>query len=397
MEYIKGQPYFSLTEKKINKYDYLDCDFSCELLIIGGGVDGAVANYFLSQNHDVALVDSSRLATGCTSRATSLLEYQLDDFAKELKGFLSEKDILDIYMAGLYGIEKLGTLVKSLGKECFFSQRPSLLYSNRVFDRNKILNEAKFRKDNKLQCEIITKNNNFFNFNIDMGLYCENGGGEVDPYLFSKALIEGSKNQDLIFENTQINSIEKLAKGYKCTTSFGNKIFCKEVILATGFNFDLSKDAEKICDRTISYSIVTNPLKELRWFRNCLVQDCLDPYHYIRFLSDDRLILGGEDTPLKDKISQDKAQKKYDKLLKHLKSMFPSCEKEIISEYTFCGAFGSTNNNLGIVGKDKNGVIDFFSCGANGIVNSMIGIEIIDDILKGKKNRFEEIFSPLRK
>ena len=72
MEYVKGVPYFVAENEKIKAYPYLDADVSCEILIIGGGVDGAVANYFLSPLYDVVLVESSRLGFGATSLATSL-------------------------------------------------------------------------------------------------------------------------------------------------------------------------------------------------------------------------------------------------------------------------------------------------------------------------------------
>lgn len=38
----------------------------------------------------------------------------------------------------------------------------------------------------------------------------------------------------------------------------------------------------------------------------------------------------------------------------------------------------------------------FLSCGANGIINTFCGIDIIKDLLEGKSNEFEKYFSPLR-
>ena len=78
-----------------------------------------------------------------------------------------------------------------------------------------------------------------------------------------------------------------------------------------------------------------------------------------------------------------------------MKKLFPQ-EKEIRAEFEFCGGFGTTKNNMGLVGRDKDGLIYFFSCGANGIVNSMMGIEIIEEILNGKTHPLEKIFSPMR-
>ena len=64
MEYVKGNPYFCKVEKRIKQYKYLDKDIKCDIVIIGGGIDGAVCNYYLSNKYDVVLVDKSRFGFG---------------------------------------------------------------------------------------------------------------------------------------------------------------------------------------------------------------------------------------------------------------------------------------------------------------------------------------------
>ncbi len=49
MEYVKGQPYFCQVENKIKQYPYLNKNIECEILIIGGGIDGTILNYYLSK------------------------------------------------------------------------------------------------------------------------------------------------------------------------------------------------------------------------------------------------------------------------------------------------------------------------------------------------------------
>jgi len=56
---------------KIKQYPYLNKDLYCDILIVGGGVDGAVLNYYLSKHFNVALVDASLLCRCCTSAATA--------------------------------------------------------------------------------------------------------------------------------------------------------------------------------------------------------------------------------------------------------------------------------------------------------------------------------------
>ena len=397
MEYVKGHPFFRTINQKMKSYPYLDGDISCDILIIGGGIDGAVANYFLSQKYNVALVEKVLLGYGCSARATCLLEYQLDEFASALQKYMTNDDIAEIYKAGLYGIDKLEKLVQSLGEDCYFAKRPSLIYSDCILDRREIEKEYNFRKKRGFEAKLLTKENNLFDFEIDRGVLCENGGAEVDSYLLEKALIGQSQNQDSIFENTEIVDIKKVGGKYECLTYGGYKIYCEEVILATGFNFKFTKNAQRLCKLSVSYTIVTNPLDGLEIYKNTLIQDAMKPYHYMRSFPDGRIILGGNDSPLKEQISPKKAEKEYDRLFNHLKNMFPKWRDKIRAEYKFCGAFGSTENNLGIIGRDENGIINFLSCGANGIVNSMFGIEMVEDMLNGKEAKFEELFSPLRK
>lgn len=392
MQSVKGNPYFVNNVEKIKSYDYLKQDICCDILIIGGGIDGAVANYFLSKNYDVSLVEKSRLGHCATSCATSLLEYQLDSFSFQLKHLLSQSQLIQVYRAGIYGLDKMSSLIHSLNFKCEFSQTPTLLYSNCILDRPKIQREFNFRIKQGFDCSFITKTNNPFSFKIDSGILCANGG-TIQPYLFEKMLIENSKNQSKIYENTQIVKINKLNNRYVCHTSYGEKIFCKEVILATGFNFDLSKNATRLCKRYISFTVVTAPL--LHPPALPLVQDCLNPYHYLRTLKDNRLIYGGEDIPFKGDFPTKSCENAYKKLNKSLQRMFPQYKFKI--DFKFCGLFGTTQNNLGIIGRDEQGIINFLSCGANGIVNSMFGIEIVENILKNKPHPLASIFSPLRK
>ena len=70
---------------------------------------------------------------------------------------------------------------------------------------------------------------------------------------------------------------------------------------------------------------------------------------------------------------------------------------QIKIEFKFCGSFGTTDNNLGLIGKSKDeDILYFISCGANGILNAMYSVEILEDILTYKSNKLENLFSPTR-
>lgn len=166
------------------------------------------------------------------------------------------------------------------------------------------------------------------------------------------------------------------------------------MIFSTGYNFELIE--QSLCKRDVSYTIVTKPISFTIPF-NTLVQDDEEPYHYMRLLPDNRIIFGGADTPSKGKPIKEKlAKKKYKKLYDDLCKLFPNENFEV--EHEFCGYFGWTDNNLGLIGETKTPNIYYMiSCGANGVVNAMAGAHILLDLFKHKQNPLAPLFSPLRK
>lgn len=396
MEYVKGTPFFAQDEK-IKQYPYLACDMECEILIVGGGIDGAIANFYLSQNHDVIMVDKTRFGLASTSCATILLEYQLDNFAQELSKDMTQKEIVDVYQMGLYSINKINKFIDKFGNHCDFANRPTLLYSSKKSDKKAIIDEYNFRVSNGFECELITSQNNPFPFSVEYGLFCKNGGCEFNPYLFTKQLIENSSNQTQLFENTKVESFGQCENYILAKTNYGQKIKCKKIVLATGFNWEII-NSNSISNRTVSYTIVTTK-NDIVWKNFALVQDNETPYHYMRKLPCGRIIFGGEDTKFNNKCIKDKtALKKYKKLEKSLKQIFNLEADKIEVESSFCGCFGSTKNNLGVIGKSKfPNVYYFFSNGANGVINGIFAVELLEDLFQNRPNKFEKLFSPSRK
>lgn len=397
MEIVNGTTFFDKTNQTIKQYKYLDKNIKCDILIIGGGIEGCILNYYLSKRYNVVLVDAKRISRCSTCIATALLEFQLDKFANDLSKYLSKEEIISIYRMGLKSIDSIEKFIKKYGNHCNFSKKSSFLYSNESKDINKIKDEFIFRIQNNFNCIFYDKKTNPFCFDIKAGILDKNGGAEFNPYLFAKQMIENSSNQDNIYENTKIIKIEQNCKEIECYTEYGNIIKANKIILATGFNTELiSERVKNLLSMQVSYSIVTNQIFDIPLYNNVLIQDCLINYHYLRTLPDNRIIFGGEDTKYNGKIDKELSKRKYNSLLKNLQKMFKNC-KNIDKNYEFCGIFATTDNNLGIIGESENkNILYFLSCGANGIINSFCGVNIILDILKGKENKFSKLFSPLR-
>ncbi len=80
-----------------------------------------------------------------------------------------------------------------------------------------------------------------------------------------------------------------------------------------------------------------------------------------------------------------------------LKSLFSNQNLDIKIDYQFCGAFGTTDNNLGLIGEtDMQNIYLFLSCGANGIINALSGVDIIEQLFNCSTHPLAHLFSPLR-
>ena len=109
------------------------------------------------------------------------------------------------------------------------------------------------------------------------------------------------------------------------------------------------------------------------------------------------MIIGGEDVAFKHgKFDVKVADKKYAALAEFAQSLFPSIEHFEI-EKKFCGAFSATGDNLSVAGQSRrDGFFYNLGYGANGIVYSFLGAQIILEQLYGKSSPLHRFFSPDR-
>lgn len=79
-------------EKK-KTYPTLSKDIKTEIVIVGGGITGALtAHYFMKQGMKCVLVDKSNIATHATSASTAILKYEINQGLKNLMSQVGEQN-----------------------------------------------------------------------------------------------------------------------------------------------------------------------------------------------------------------------------------------------------------------------------------------------------------------
>lgn len=394
-EYVKGKPIFTNINKVIHQYPYLTDNIQTDVLIVGGGVTGAICSYYFTKNNiQTVLIEKNRIGHLSTSVTTSLLQYELDDNALELKEFMDLEKIIRAYKLGLYALDEIEKFIINHGNNFDYIKRDTLLYTNKDIEKKAMKNEFEIRKENGFDVEYIDENINPYSFSLKAGVLSKNGGAEIDPYKFTHELLRvGLENGLNIYENTEAIKIQYNDKFVEVETTYGYKVKAKKIIVATGYNTDLFTH-RKFATKSNTFNIATKPIKDnIGLKNNILIRDNEDPYNYLRTTKDKRLIIGGEDVDFTEIENEKLANKKYDILEQRLKYMFNHL-KEIEIEYKYCGCFASTKDNLGFIGPDPKHK-NLWYClgyGANGILFAILGGVILSDMYNGKENKAIDLF-----
>lgn len=395
VQFVQGSPLFTNINKVKKQYNYLTEDIDTEVIIVGGGVTGSILGYYFSKEGiDSVILEKSRIAHGSTSITTSLLQYELDSNLMSLMESVPSEQVINSYKLGITALKEIEKFINENGNGCNYIKRDTLLYTAKDLEKKEIYEEYKIRKENGFNVKFINEEENPFSFDLKAGLYAIEGGAELDPFKYTHQLLEVATNNGLrVYENTPVIDVKYNEEYVEAITSYNHKVKGKILVLATGYNTELFTD-RNFGIKTYTYNIATKPLKDIKgWQNNVLIRDNESRYNYFRTTSDNRIIAGGEDTPFTDNFNPKIAIEKYNILEQRLKNMFNEIN-DIKIEYKYCGAFASTKDNLGFIGKDPNKDKLWYALGygANGILFAILGGLMLPKLYKGEEDEYLKYF-----
>ena len=395
VQFVQGSPLFTNINKVKKQYNYLTEDIDTEVIIVGGGVTGSILGYYFSKEGiDSVILEKSRIAHGSTSITTSLLQYELDSNLMSLMESVPSEQVINSYKLGITALKEIEKFINENGNGCNYIKRDTLLYTAKDLEKKEIYEEYKIRKENGFNVKFINEEENPFSFDLKAGLYAIEGGAELDPFKYTHQLLEVATNNGLrVYENTPVIDVKYNEEYVEAITSYNHKVKGKILVLATGYNTELFTD-RSFGIKTYTYNIATKPLRDIKgWQNNVLLRDNESRYNYFRTTSDNRIIAGGEDTPFTDNFNPKIAIEKYNILEQRLKNMFNEINN-IKIEYKYCGAFASTKDNLGFIGKDpnKDKLWYVLGYGANGILFAILGGLMLPKLYKGEVDEYLKYF-----
>ncbi len=383
--------------KSAMKYSYpsIDSDHTTEILIIGGGITGALIAYkLISEGKKVILVDRRDVANGSTAASTALLQYEIDVPLHELIKIRGTECAVDSYSNGKKAIFDLRAIIDTIKSECQFQFKKSIYYCSLKKDIPFLKNEFKCRKEHGFDVNWLER------WDLEkMGLNAvaaieSKTAAVMDPFKLANDLLHYCKKKGmLIYDRTNITSIQHQKSKSIALTENKFTITAEHIIHCSGYE-STETLAEKVVDLKSTFVIASENLEVLPTaFKNAIFWDTSSPYLYFRVTTDNRIIMGGGDEEYKDAKKRDKLlPKKEQYLLRHFKKKFPKIDFKI--DYSWAGTFGETKDGLPYFGKpdpnkNEHYVLGF---GGNGITFSVIGMNSIMDSINNKKNQDLEYY-----
>ena len=380
----------------INKYPYLSKDKRCEVLIIGGGISGALTAFMQAkQGANVIVVDKNVIGYGSTLQTDGTLETRVD-FNSKIGKNIDKKNIDKCNNLCKQALEDIIKIIEEICQDEDCNKYVELLqfrnidlmyFSERI--TNKIGMYKQFEKLGRDEKDIEYLEQDPL-INLKTGIIFPKCAAVLNPYVLTQLIYIYLNKMDNveIYENTNITNISIKEELVECITNNRFKIYSNNVILTNGIHMlKYLKEDNIILNKT--FTIITETIKELNdEILQVVAKDISFPNTTITFTKDKRLVICGEDTKQNEKMLNDTyfitfANGKYKKMYMTLKRLVNIPDNIKITN-CFSGMYLETKDGLPIIDELDNmpNIYCNLGVGKNGIIYSMIGAKMLKDISK---------------
>lgn len=383
-------------------------DMDVDVCIVGGGIAGLTTAYMLLQaGRKVCVLEGYEIGSGQTSRTTAQFTYALDERYFKLEKYHGEKGTRLAADSHESAIKKVAEIIKKENIDCDLEKVNGYLFCAEDFKSNNTL------KSNRDKCH------EYLNKELDAILKA----GLLDVYMTERIPLDSfDPGPAICFPNQlQLNPLKYLNALAECIVKKGGQIFtnshvtevkggedayvrlqnnhivtCGSIVVTTNcpFNDLITIHTKQASYRSYVIGLEIPPASTIKGF----YWDTEDPYHYVRLLKKDAkgneiLLVGGEDHKTGQK---DNPEHCYTRLENWARKRFPNTGRV---SHRWSGHILKPVDGLAYLGKnpmDEDNVYIITGHSGNGMTYSTIGAMLITDQIMGKKNPWENLYSPSR-
>ena len=149
--------FWNLEKEKHKEFECLIGDINADVCIIGAGLTGLSAAYYLSQKGKrVVILEKDRIVSGTSGGTTGKITSQHDLIYKYLKDEHGKEVAQKYAKSNELAIENIEKIIKKENIECDFEKKSAFVYTKDEKEVEKIKKEVKIAKELGIDAEFVT-------------------------------------------------------------------------------------------------------------------------------------------------------------------------------------------------------------------------------------------------
>jgi len=398
MDLKSGYPWWAVSNGLIQAFPPLQQDLRCDVLVVGGGVTGAlIADELSGHGHEVAVIEQRDIGWGSTAASTALLQYYEPATPRLARPRQYGTDAAELaYRACAEAIPALGEVARGL-KNVDFQRMDSLYLASRHRDVPVLMAEGAARRQAGLDARWLQPDDLQQRFGVEAGgALLTRQAARVDPYCLTYGLLKRVRRRGgHVHDRTVLHSLDATSRGVTARTEAGATIRARHVVLAMGYANQRWID-QRVARNRSSYAFITDPIDAdvMGPLQRTMVWESARPYLYLRATGEGRLLVGGLDDAIDIPARRDRrVEGKAKQLMKQLQHWFPQLDPT--PAFSWAGTFAETADGLPFFGPHPQWgprVHLAMAYGGNGITYSMIGAGLLRARIERRRHPLQDLF-----
>lgn len=397
MDLKSGYPFWAVRNGLMHAFPPLEKDLNCEVLVVGGGISGAlIADELCAHGHDVALIEQRDIGWGSTAASTALLQYEIDTHLIDLAQRYGEDAAVKAYQACAEAIPAICAVAAPF-RDVDCHRMASLYYASKRGHQAVLVEECALRARHGFDVRWLDSEAVADEYGIRApGAILSALAARIDPYRLTYRLLMRLHTRGCgVYDRTVLDTLTPTPRGVTATTLGGARIRARHVVLATGYAGQRWLKPSVARNRS-SYAFITDPIHPdlLGPLRETMAWESARPYLYLRSTGDHRLLIGGEDDAIDLPARRDRrVESKTGKLLKKTAKLFPHLPLQ--PAFSWGGTFAETHDGLPFFGPHPQWgprVLFAMAYGGNGITYSMIGAGLLRAQIERRRHPLSTLF-----